>query len=176
MPGRLLQDTENAIGLFSPFGVRGDDPACSTWKRRYNISPGQTIALVRHANAGPAVAWMKWGLAAAWLKARGSSDTLKFARSEGIATKKSFAETFRSRRCILPITGWYEWPVMDGGKRALRTAHQTSPSGPREHLRAGSRIRRIHLCGRHLRAQQLCRKAASPHGSVHRAGGYRRLA
>jgi putative SOS response-associated peptidase YedK len=60
---------------------------------------------------------MKWGVTPKWMRARGSKETVKFARCEGIATKPSFKDAFRNRRCIFPITGWYEWPEVSGSKQ-----------------------------------------------------------
>ena len=36
------------------------------------------------------------------------------ARSETIVTKATFAQSIRTRRCIIPMSGYYEWQV-DGG-------------------------------------------------------------
>ena len=39
------------------------------------------------------------------------------ARSETIQTKPSFGAAFRSRRCLVPADGWFEWQRTGHGKR-----------------------------------------------------------
>lgn len=38
-------------------------------------------------------------------------------RAETVATKPSFRDAFRKRRCIVPADGWYEWTKIPGGKQ-----------------------------------------------------------
>ncbi len=111
MPGRVIQDVDIPDHLLVPFGAEIDDAVRKAWKPRYNVSPGQTIALLRREDGTVRATWMKWGISPAWMRARGSKEIVKFARCEGIATKPSFKDAFRKRRCIFPITGWYEWPA-----------------------------------------------------------------
>jgi putative SOS response-associated peptidase YedK len=87
---------------------------------RYNVAPGQPIAFVRQAATGGArqLSFATWGLS------RAASDTdssvpaglLINARSESAATKPTFREAFRSRRCLVPADGFYEWR-RGGGRR-----------------------------------------------------------
>jgi putative SOS response-associated peptidase YedK len=39
------------------------------------------------------------------------------ARSESVAEKPMFAESFARRRCLIPASGYYEWLTMPAGKQ-----------------------------------------------------------
>ena len=39
------------------------------------------------------------------------------ARSDGVATNPMFREAFKRRRCIVPMSGFYEWRQMEDGKQ-----------------------------------------------------------
>ena len=55
----------------------------------------------------------KWGLIPSWVKSKEDADLIRFktfnARSETIRTKAAFSESFKSKRCIIPVRGFYEW-------------------------------------------------------------------
>jgi putative SOS response-associated peptidase YedK len=63
---------------------------------------------------------MKWGLIPGWTRTRESADEIRLktfnARAESADTKPSFAESFVSRRCIVPVRGFFEWQHTSGGK------------------------------------------------------------
>ncbi len=56
---------------------------------------------------------LKWGLIPSWVKTAGDADEIRLktfnARSESIDTKQSFSSSFKSKRCIIPVRGFYEW-------------------------------------------------------------------
>jgi putative SOS response-associated peptidase YedK len=56
---------------------------------------------------------LKWGLVPSWVKTTDDANEIRFktfnARSETIATKPSFSSSFKSRRCIIPVKGFFEW-------------------------------------------------------------------
>jgi putative SOS response-associated peptidase YedK len=79
------------------------------WSPRYNISPTQQVAVIRKIQEGRALSLMKWGLVPAWSKDPKKGPPLINARSESIATKPSFRDAFRKRRCLIPADGFYEW-------------------------------------------------------------------
>ena len=78
---------------------------------RFNVAPTQVEpVLLRRAEDTPLdAAPMRWGLVPHWAK------DLKFgarcinARSETAHEKPSFREAFAKRRCLIPLTGFYEW-------------------------------------------------------------------
>jgi putative SOS response-associated peptidase YedK len=63
---------------------------------------------------------LKWGLIPSWTKNRDQADIIRYktfnARSESIDTKPSFSSSFRSKRCIIPVNGFFEWQHTDAGK------------------------------------------------------------
>jgi putative SOS response-associated peptidase YedK len=63
---------------------------------------------------------LKWGLIPSWTKSRDQADIIRYktfnARSESIDTKPSFSSSFRSKRCIIPVKGFFEWQHTDEGK------------------------------------------------------------
>lgn len=56
---------------------------------------------------------LKWGLIPAWTKNTDQANIIRYktfnARSESIATKPSFSSSFLTKRCIIPVKGFFEW-------------------------------------------------------------------
>jgi putative SOS response-associated peptidase YedK len=75
----------------------------------YNCAPGQDLPVIADQSPDRA-ARMKWGLTPAW--AEESFDLIN-ARAETVREKRSFADAFERRRCLVPADGFYEW--VDGG-------------------------------------------------------------
>ncbi len=73
---------------------------------RYNIAPSQQILAIIQREDVRDAATLQWGLIPSWSKdAKGFIN----ARSETIADKPSFSESFQRRRCLIPADGFYEW-------------------------------------------------------------------
>jgi putative SOS response-associated peptidase YedK len=58
---------------------------------------------------------LKWGLVPSWSKDAATAKGLINARAETITEKPSFREAFKSRRCIIPASGFYEWQKKSTG-------------------------------------------------------------
>ena len=86
---------------------------------RYNISPSQSVAIVRVVEGGEReLALVHWGLIPPWSKDTKTGYSLINARADGVATKPSFRRAFKKQRCLLPVTAFYEWQkVADGPKQ-----------------------------------------------------------
>ncbi len=41
------------------------------------------------------------------------------ARIESVATRPTFAESWQTAHCLIPVEGWYEWKTVDGQKRPV---------------------------------------------------------
>jgi putative SOS response-associated peptidase YedK len=81
------------------------------WSPRYNIAPTQPVPVIRQHPKEPIrrISTMRWGLVPHWAKdASGAASTIN-ARSETAATKPAFRDPLKSRRCLIPADGFYEW-------------------------------------------------------------------
>jgi putative SOS response-associated peptidase YedK len=82
---------------------------------RYNIAPSQTIATVRLDDAGHRVLRMdRWGLIHAWSKDPKIGFSLTNAKGETVEEKPAFRLAFKSRRCLIPADGFFEWKATRG--------------------------------------------------------------
>jgi len=56
---------------------------------------------------------LKWGLIPSWTRSLEDANTIRYktfnARAESIDEKRSFSSSVRSRRCIIPVKGFFEW-------------------------------------------------------------------
>ena len=86
---------------------------------RYNVTPTDDIVVVRRAeqHREPEAALLRWGLIPGWTDSPEDFPLLINARSETIASKPSFMDAFRDRRCLAVADGFYEWKTDRGRKR-----------------------------------------------------------
>ena len=114
MCGRYAQ-TADMRELMEQFEVSGTAPQKSL-SLNWNIAPTNPIYIVR--GTSPDLATVSWGLIAPWLKtlvdARNSQSRAINARSESIFEKPTFKDAFRTTRCLIPASGYYEWATALG--------------------------------------------------------------
>jgi putative SOS response-associated peptidase YedK len=81
------------------------------WKPRYNIAPTQPVPVIRQNPKQPVrqLSLMKWGLIPNWAKDPSIATGTINAKSETAATKPAFRDPLKSRRCLIPADGFYEW-------------------------------------------------------------------
>jgi putative SOS response-associated peptidase YedK len=82
----------------------------------FNVCPTNTVAVVT-ADGGRRLRAMRWGFVPAWYKATNDGPLIINARSDTIATKPAFRDAVRARRCIVPVSGFYEWETGADGKK-----------------------------------------------------------
>lgn len=102
----------------------------------YNVAPTSTIATVVSRHTDPdddptrRVRLMRWGLVPPWVKAGadGAPETkgpmLINARADKVTTSPAFRSSAKSKRCLIPMDGYYEWrvnPDAAGGKKSRKT-------------------------------------------------------
>ena len=76
---------------------------------RYNIAPTQMAPVIFMENKKPTMKLMRWGLIPSWAKDPSIAARMINARSETAATKPAFRDALKSRRCLIPADGFYEW-------------------------------------------------------------------
>jgi len=96
---------------------------------RYNIAPAADILVVlRGASSERIARVMRWGLVPAWAKDPAIGARLNNARAETVDAKPAFRSAFRSRRCLIPANGFYEWQA-SAGPKARKQPWYVSPAG-----------------------------------------------
>ena len=81
------------------------------WSPRYNVAPGQDVVVVRQDATQPVrmLSLIRWGLIPSWSKDAKAGYKMINARAETVADMPAFLDPFRSRRCLVPADGFYEW-------------------------------------------------------------------
>ena len=105
MCGRMANTlpTDSVVRLFSATPANDLPPVPD-----YNICPTQSVAVVT-AEAGRRLRPMRWGFIPQWYKSPTDGPLLINARSETVAEKPAFRAAVRARRCLVPVSGFYEW-------------------------------------------------------------------
>ena len=83
---------------------------------RYNIAPSQHIPIVRDTEEGHELALAKWGLVPHWSKESKTKYSTINARIETVAEKPTYRTPFKSKRCLIPADGFYEWKIINSHK------------------------------------------------------------
>ena len=84
---------------------------------RYNIAPMQQVPIIRqHADGKRELAQVRWGLVPRWAKDPSIGARMINARAETVTTKGAFRNAFARHRCLVPVTGFYEWRRTPSGK------------------------------------------------------------
>lgn len=88
------------------------------WQPHYNVAPLQFVPVIRQRPTGERVVQLlRWGLIPSWAKDASIAGKLINARGETVGEKPSFRSAFKSRRCIIPASGFFEWQTRLGGKQ-----------------------------------------------------------
>lgn len=98
---------------------------------KFNVAPTQDAPVIVRGEAGAALRSMRWGLVPSWAKDVAIGNSLINARAEGIEAKPSFRSAFKRRRCVVPVSGFYEWQKVEGSK--TKQPYYILPSASKEH-------------------------------------------
>lgn len=83
------------------------DVTATEWEPTFSIAPSDTVPIVRERADQRGLSQAKWGLRPVWAKADGPRPIN--ARLETAATNGMFRQSFASKRCLVPMTGYIEW-------------------------------------------------------------------
>ena len=111
----------NAQTLAAHFGVPSretQDAPAPTW----NAAPSNAILTIQAApnNAGRTAHTRRWGFVPHWADSNPKPfKPLINARSETAAQLPAFRDAYRTRRCLIPASGFYEWTTAAGSKTPI---------------------------------------------------------
>jgi putative SOS response-associated peptidase YedK len=134
MCGRFAVTTDPAA-LAEKIQAINEARASESAGPNYNVAPTTTITTVVRRHDEPddeptrRVRLMRWGLVPPWAKAgadgapESKGPQLINARADKVTTSPAFRASAKSKRCLVPMDGYYEWranPAGDG-KKARKT-------------------------------------------------------
>jgi putative SOS response-associated peptidase YedK len=88
--------------------IRGIEP-------HYNIAPGNMLPVVVKHSPNQ-VELMKWGLVPHWSKEPRVKYSTINARAETVASSSVYRDPFKTKRCLVPANGFFEWKQTATGK------------------------------------------------------------
>lgn len=77
--------------------------------QNFNVAPTHVVPILRVIRDEVVVDVMRWGLIPIWAKDPNIGSKMINARSETITEKPSFKGLVPEHRCIIPMSGFYEW-------------------------------------------------------------------
>jgi putative SOS response-associated peptidase YedK len=85
----------------------------------FNVCPTDPVDTVVEYEGQRNLEVMRWGLIPFWWSKPLKELRLATfnARVETVTTKPFFREAFKKRRCLMPLSGYYEWQDTPGGKQ-----------------------------------------------------------
>lgn len=116
--------SENPAAIRAKFEV----PQVLEFQPNPDLRPTDTAPIVRLARNGEreCVA-LRWGLVPMWAKDLKFGTRCINARAETAATQPAFRAAFQSRRCLIPVSAFYEWSGERGRKTKWRITVADEP-------------------------------------------------
>ncbi|MEY4734694.1 MAG: hypothetical protein RL428_29 [Actinomycetota bacterium] len=113
----MAQSQEEIVAFFN----LTENDSNPTLPLNWNVAPTNDIYIIKQTdreNNHRVLDTASWGLIAPWQKnftdARAGQSHAINARSESIHEKPTFRDAFRTTRCLIPATGYYEWATSLG--------------------------------------------------------------
>ena len=128
----MAQSQEEIVAFFNLV----ENDSNPTLPLNWNVAPTNEIYIVKDRDRESHLRVLdtaSWGLIAPWQKnfadARTGQSHAINARSESIHEKPTFRDAFRTSRCLIPVTGYYEWATSLGKYPPKQPFYITSENG-----------------------------------------------
>ncbi len=85
------------------------------------VRPTDPLGFIRGNRGQAEAARGRWGLVGPGMDLQAAKKYATFnARAETVPTSRTYAEAYRHRRCLVPLSAFWEWPVVEGQKTRTR--------------------------------------------------------
>ena len=117
MCGRVIQSS-GPLYFAIVDGMNVRDSRVHNYPPRWNAAPSQDLLVIRrnHRTGEVSLDPLRWGLVPNWCDdSQGGRKPIN-AKCETVHTLPTFRDAYRSRRCIIPVDGFFEWMAIKGQK------------------------------------------------------------
>jgi putative SOS response-associated peptidase YedK len=122
MCGRYdLNESPQLLALY--FRLSAEPPAF----RNADVRPTDAAPIIRFHDGQRLALPARWGLIPSWSKDDRIAQHTFNARAETVAGKPSFRAAFKRRRCIVPVSAFFEWRAVPGEQKKQKLRF-TSPA------------------------------------------------
>ena len=90
-----------------------DSKTSISYETNFNITPQTNVPIFIENELTMAT----WGFFPDWIKNQKNSKPLFNTRWETVQEKRTFKAAFKKHRCLVPISGWYEWKNVNDEKQ-----------------------------------------------------------
>lgn len=114
----------------SPAAIRArfSVPAVPDFPRNPDLRPTDRAPIVRLSKGGERECVLaRWGLVPFWAKELKFGNRCINARAETVATTPAFKAAYMARRCLVPVSAFYEWTGEKGQKVKWRISVPDEP-------------------------------------------------
>lgn len=87
------------------------------FETHYNIYPGSDIAVIRQTDHQRTLDYFHWDLIPPWAEDPKIGYRTINARAETVHKAPAFRSAFKSKRCLIPANGFYEWKKLEKEKK-----------------------------------------------------------
>ena len=84
---------------------------------RYNLTPGQAVAVVREHDGRRRLDALQWGLIPFWAKDASDRPPAHQRAARQRRREAGVPRSLERRRCLIPASGFYEWSEPKGGRK-----------------------------------------------------------
>ena len=106
-------------GQISPLSSPTTGPEALTREslcESYNVAPTTYVPAITNHDGQLTLSTFSWGLVPSWSKDPAIGTRMINARVETLTEKPSYRSAVKSRHCIIPANGWYEWQQLGSKK------------------------------------------------------------
>jgi putative SOS response-associated peptidase YedK len=93
----------------------------------YNAAPSQHLPVVVLDGEHNELELMEWGFIPHWSKKQHTGYSMINARIETLLEKPTYKHPFKTHRCIIPASGFYEWQKTESGKQPYYITRSNQP-------------------------------------------------
>ncbi len=84
------------------------EPPETNFRPNWNTAPTHDVLICAERDGERRVEQMKWGLVPVWMKDKPKFSTIN-AKAETIEEKATWKGSLGKMRCVIPVSGFYEW-------------------------------------------------------------------
>lgn len=95
-----------------------------------DVRPTNMAPIIRLKDGHRLARLARWGLIPSWSKDDKIAQHTFNARAETVAEKPSFRSAFKRRRCLVPVSAFFEWQAVPGQKKKRKLRFASSEGNP----------------------------------------------